>query len=80
MNYSITTRSNDGKKVLIQSLEYPTLAPSWVTADANGNPVETPVFNPPKSAASKAAFYGQVEVTRRKWAEDGRNAANRGGR
>jgi hypothetical protein len=73
MNYSLVCGSKDGTKVLVQSLEYPTLVPTWVSADANGQPLETPVFNPPKSAASKARFYGQVQNTMRRWADDGRH-------
>lgn len=79
MNYRILDRSKDGKKVCVGSLENSKAAPLWLDANDQGNPVTEPTWVLP-SPATRARMNGHEQMLAQRWANDGRNSANRGGR
>lgn len=72
MNYRII--GNQNNMVCCESLESGQRL--WLSADANGQPLEIPTFKT-ETYESRAAFRGAVLVKQMRWAEDGRNRANR---
>ena len=76
MNHNFKIIATQNGMVCCESLESGQRL--WLTADKNGQPLETPTFKA-ETYAQKAAFRGAVLVKQMRWAEDGRNRANRQG-
>jgi hypothetical protein len=67
-NYKIISQQNN--MVLISNLEG--TQKIWMTANQNGQPLETPTFKA-ETYESRAAFRGAVLVKQMRWVNDGRN-------
>lgn len=65
--YTILALSPDGKKVCCQSVDQPNQR-VWLDADANGQPVEQPVFKV-LSAHENARWNGAILEKQRRWAD-----------